>query len=147
MTDLPEYIQRHIMPIPFCGCWIWMGTLAAGGYGWISFEGRSRPAHRVVYQLLRGIEHPELDADHLCRVRACVNPDHIEFVTNRVNILRGEGASALNLRKTHCDYGHPLSGDNLYIYAKRNERLCMECIRRRRREFWQRRKLREAAHV
>ena len=73
-----------------------------------------------------------LQLDHLCRVRDCVNPYHLEAVTQQENILRGESASAKHARKTHCINGHPLSGDNLYLRPDRGDRAgraCRECQR------------------
>lgn len=71
--------------------------------------------------------------DHLCRNRACFNPDHLEQVTNQTNILRGEGATATNARKTHCIRGHELVGTNL-IASRTNGRSCRICRNERRRE-------------
>jgi hypothetical protein len=65
--------------------------------------------------------------DHLCRNRACINPEHLEPVTAKENILRGESFSAKNARKTHCIHGHELSGDNLRIL--KHGRVCLECRR------------------
>ncbi len=75
--------------------------------------------------------------DHLCRNRLCVNPSPLELVTARVNILRGNGASARNLRKTHCPYGHPYADENLIINIDGN-RVCRTCKRRRARFYYQR---------
>jgi len=70
--------------------------------------------------------------DHLCRVRACCNPAHLEVVTNRVNILRGEGPTAINARAETCVKGHPFSGDNLSIRSD-GRRRCIRCDRYRNR--------------
>lgn len=76
------------------GCWIWKGYVAKHGYG---YQGRV-PAHRAVYIEHRGVIPPGLDLDHLCRVRACVNPDHLEPVTRAENLRRGK-----NVRFTKAD--------------------------------------------
>lgn len=71
------------------GCWIWQGYLTPAGYGRAHMDGNMRPAHRVVYTHLVAPVPRELVLDHLCRVRACVNPDHMEPVTNAENLRRG----------------------------------------------------------
>jgi len=98
------------VPITETGCWIWMRSMKPNGYGHIP----GGYPHRVAYQALRGPIPEGLDIDHLCRVRCCVNPDHMEPVTRRENVLRGVGIPAINARKTHCPVGHLLSGNNLY---------------------------------
>jgi hypothetical protein len=104
-------------------CWEWTGARERKGYG----RFRSQPAHRWSYELLRG-EIPEgLFLDHLCRNRACVNPWHLEPVTNRVNILRGVSFAAINAHKTHCIRGHEFTPENTYMSTKgRNCRACMK---------------------
>jgi HNH endonuclease len=96
-------------------CWLWTGHIATGkGYGRIRVNGEYQKAHRVSYELFVGPIPDGLQLDHLCRVRNCVNPEHLEPVTNRENGLRGTSPIYENLKKTHCSKGHPLSGDNLY---------------------------------
>ncbi len=85
-------------------------------------------AHRWIYQYMVG-EIPEgWTIDHLCRNTSCVNPDHLEAVTHKENVLRGFGPTALNARKTHCKNGHLLDGDNLKVedYGSRRCKLCQE---------------------
>ena len=124
------------------GCWLWLGALS-NGYGRIGrYKGPCRPAHRVAYELYRGHIGKGLDLDHLCRNRRCVNPDHLEPVTRRENILRGETVPAKNLAKTHCMRGHPLAGDNLRLIHKdgrRPYRFCRACDRGRHRTHYARR--------
>lgn len=69
-------------------CWLWTGYVAAGGYGEFHLAGRTRKAHRVAYELLVGPVPEGLDLDHLCRVRRCVNPEHLEPVTRQENLRR-----------------------------------------------------------
>lgn len=114
------------------GCWLWHAALSTTGYGKYSHEGVVSQAHRVAYEDAKGPIPAGLDLDHLCRVRACVNPDHLEPVTRRVNTLRGETVAAANAVKTHCLRGHPLEGDNVYIQVSRSghpERSCKTCRR------------------
>lgn len=117
-------------------CWVWTGHLRRG-YGTLMRNGEHGYAHRFAYESLVGPIPEGLQIDHLCRNRACVNPSHMEPVTRRENILRGEGSAAKNARKTHCKRGHILSGENLYLY-KGAVRICRQCQQGRVREYTER---------
>lgn len=111
-------------------CWNWIGGCNSRGYG-MFWDGKTTvPAYRFSYELNYGKVAKGLDLDHLCRNHNCVNPEHLEAVPHRVNVLRGIGITATNSRKTHCIHGHELSGGNLYIYD--NQRKCNKC----RRQAW-----------
>lgn len=104
------------------GCWLWTGARSSnGGYARVAVGGRNRRAHRVVYELLVGPIPAGLTLDHLCRTPRCVNPDHLEPVTNTENIMRGDGWAARNARKTCCPRGHT------YTVTKRGHRCCYTC--------------------
>lgn len=132
-------------------CWLWRGSIDRKGYG--SFGGdslyalygkRSWKAHRLSYVWFVGPIPEGLQTDHLCRVRHCVNPDHLEAVTPRENSLRGATIAAWNAAKTHCVQGHLLAGENL-ILPKRGGRDCRACARERNRRYLQRQ--REAVSI
>lgn len=110
------------------GCHEWTKTITGGGYGYLVVDGANRPAHRYAYELAFGPIPAGLQIDHLCRNRKCCNPAHLEAVTQRTNILRGVGVSAINLAKTHCPAGHPYVEGNIYYEgAQRAFRRCREC--------------------
>lgn len=122
------------------GCWTWAGAHDIQGYGRFQASGeRTRPrelrAHRVAYELLVGPIGPGLTIDHLCRNRGCVNPAHLEPVSIRDNLHRGDTAAARNAAKTRCPQGHEYTDANTHRRAngKRECRLCMRDATRRRR--------------
>ena len=87
-------------------CWLWTAHKNAKGYGTFWDGERTVLAYRWAFEDANGPIPAHLRLDHLCRVHACVNPDHLEPVTDRENILRGEGACANNARKARCPRGH-----------------------------------------
>jgi hypothetical protein len=115
-------------------CWLFQGRLDSNGYGMIPTgkRGPGHLAHRYMWTMMRGPIPKGLTIDHLCRVHHCVNPQHMEVVTHKVNVLRGEGLTARNARKTHCDRGHSLDGANVYI-TREGWRDCLLCRRLTRR--------------
>lgn len=113
-------------------CWNWTGKIhKITGYGNFSAnigdgERKTFLSHRFSYEAYRDKIPEGMTIDHLCRNRRCVNPSHLEVVTLKENILRGNGISAINKRKTHCIRGHILSDKNLYITPD-NRRQCKKC--------------------
>ena len=108
-------------------CWAWRGDHTAHGYGRITHKGKTYRAHRVVYEHFVGPIPEGLVIDHLCRNHGCVNPAHLEPVTNRVNVVvRGRTVTAANARKTHCKRGHTFDDTN--TRRRRNgSRACRRC--------------------
>lgn len=119
------------------GCWLWTASVKPNGYGQFGVtDGDVRYAHRLAYEFLVGPVPDGLELDHLCRVRHCVNPAHLEPVTRRENLRRGVSA---NRRKTHCPQGHSYNSVNTYL-DKRGGRICRSCMRQRNREYYARKK-------
>jgi hypothetical protein len=101
--------------------WEWGGTHDRLGYGWVSINNRKYPAHRVIYTLIRGAIPAGLVIDHLCRQPGCVNPNHLEAVTHRENVMRGNVPCA----EQKCRRGHDKS--NPYINPTSGARACRTC--------------------
>lgn len=120
-------------------CWEWVGCLTKGGYASIYYDHPERNkklnnygGHRMSYELFVGQIPPTFEVDHLCRVRHCVNPAHLEAVTRQENNRRSTSFTAVNAAKTHCLRGHLLTGDNLIerLGVKgKPMRNCRECQR------------------
>lgn len=130
ISDEVEQLLRKVLSrvIIDGDCWLFPGT-NAWGYGQVRVGTKTKRTHIVVWEILVGPVPAGLELDHKCRRRACCNPAHLEPVTHQVNLLRGEGASALNARKTHCKNGHEFTADNItWIGTKRRCRKCA-CIR------------------
>lgn len=118
-----QYWSR--MSVTAAGCWEWNGTRDEHNYGRIHLKYRHRGAHRVVYEMLVGPIPDGLQLDHLCRNPPCVNPAHLEPVTQRENLLRGNTLAAANAAKTHCPQGHEYTPENTYQSA--GKRRCRRC--------------------
>lgn len=114
------------------GCLVWVAC-TTGTYGVFKLgpeHGRRQIyAHRWSYEYHVGPIPDGLEVDHLCRNVLCVNPEHLEPVTPRVNVLRSANPSAVNAQKTHCIHGHPFSGSNLLFSPDGRRRYCRECKR------------------
>lgn len=105
-------------------CWLWVAAKATNGYGQYYLEGSLRVAHRVAYLDAKGEIPDGLQLDHLCRVRHCVNPDHLEPVTPHENQHR---SSITNGGKASCRNGHPYDEENTYLRPDTGHRMCRTC--------------------
>lgn len=123
------------------GCWFWRGAITNQGYGAFGgarVNGRNKnwAAHRFAYEALIGPIPDGLQLDHLCRVRHCVNPAHLEPVTARENVLRGIGVTARLARSSTCGHGHEWTPENTYR-DPRGRRACRACaLVRQRAAYW-----------
>jgi hypothetical protein len=112
-------------------CWNWTASKSSKGYGQFKINGKTIGAHVVSYFLLRGDYPKGLHLDHLCRNRACVNPTHLEPVTCKTNIQRGETGKHQR-DKTHCPKGHEYTAENTIFYTNKSgktSRYCRMCGR------------------
>jgi len=111
------------------GCWLWLGVVNNAGYPTFRAGKRVSPAYRWLYEQLEREVPAGLELDHLCRTPCCVNPDHVEPVTHRENIRRGNAVMGINARKTHCDRGHEFTPENTYWRPDGKGRHCLTCRR------------------
>lgn len=122
------------------GCWLWTAGLNSNRYAQFNTKlcrkTKTYTGHRLAFRELRG-EIPEgLELDHLCRVRHCVNPWHLEPVSRQENILRGLTVPALRVARTHCPQGHEYNAQNTRV-SGRNQRSCKQCHRDRgNKRYW-----------
>lgn len=110
------------------GCWLWTGYVSNTGHAKIKVNGKMVATHRFAYELLVGPIPEGMVLDHICRTPACVNPAHLEPVTQSVNAKRGRGCT-VNSEKTHCPQGHPYDETNTYRDPRRGARICRTCAR------------------
>jgi hypothetical protein len=119
---LPRHLKRNIV-LGDGGCWLWTRSLNRDGYGWASLNDKTYEAHRLVYQLVNGDVDSGAVLDHLCRVRACVNPAHLEPVSNRENLRRSELTPSGMLHCAKCGAEFQVVGKSC------KQRRCRACAR------------------
>lgn len=120
-----QHLLKSKIIIDKAGCWIWQGYISKSGYGQISIKKKSYKAHRLSYQEFKGSIPAGLEIDHLCRVRNCINPGHLEAVTKKENILRGTSFAATNAKKATCPLGHT------YDHKTVSGRVCSTCVKKK----------------
>lgn len=111
-------------------CWLWAASTSHDGYGQFRVGKTMRYAHVVAWEEEHGLKPAGKELDHVCRVRRCVRPSHLELVSHRENVIRGASTAAARAAATACIRGHALSGRNLAI-TKGGYRRCRECDRQR----------------
>lgn len=126
-------IDKTVSIIQITGCWMWMGAMSVAGYGRIRWRGVWRAAHRVFYEMYKGPIPEGMQVDHVCKLPACVNPDHLDACSPVENNLRSSSPSARNAKKTACLRGHAFDAANTIItmshVGNRIHRACRECRR------------------
>lgn len=128
-TELERFFDK-VQPEPNSGCWLWDGATNSAGYGHFRCKGRVQSAYRVIFEHEKGPIPKDLEIDHLCNVRCCVNPDHLEVVTRLENCRRSweRGRRPGANPTSHCPKGHPYAGDNL-AFNNRDQKYCLQCKR------------------
>jgi len=139
--SVDERFDEKVEPEPMSGCHLWMAFINPDGYG--TFRGgASRLAHRFSYERAHGPIPEGMVIDHVCRNRACVNPDHLRAVTRWQNVHENSDAAAhRNSLKTHCDNGHAFTPENTYWQGpERRWRACEKCRQRNRERYLERKR-------
>jgi hypothetical protein len=113
----------------FTNCWTWKGAKIEG-YGIVRRDGKAIRIHRLIWEALYGPIPITKELDHVCRNTLCANPDHLELVSHKINVLRGTSPSALNAKKTHAPCGHP------YTDKDAIRRYCKPCRQQWHREYY-----------
>ena len=132
ILDIPDKIdtERFFKFVTTDKCWNWNGSLTAGGYGKFYNSGKLYLAHRVSFKIKNGFISNELQIDHICKNRKCVNPDHLRQVTAKINTTENSNSvSAINKAKTHCINGHEFTKENTRL--RKNGKECIICERKR----------------
>jgi hypothetical protein len=130
-STLLNRLENFTEKVTESGCWIWTKALNELGYARISYLGKSWFAHRVAYIAKHGNIPEGTVIDHTCRTRCCVNPNHLEAVTQSENVRRGlRGRMNPQRQATQCKNGHEYDDSNTY-WRKNGTRMCLACKQNR----------------
>lgn len=154
MTRHASALERFVEAIELGegGCWLW--NRAVDRYGYARFKANGEVlGHRFAYLTWRGPIARNLTIDHLCRVRRCVNPEHLQCVSALENTMRGQSFVVANAAKTHCPKGHPYDEKNTFWFitarsaSEREQwgRGCRICRRRQQQDYRRRKRLSRGA--
>ena len=128
ISSVQERFEQKIKVDPISGCHVWTGYKDKKGYSFFRVStSLTMRGHKFSFLQAKGEIPKGLEIDHLCRNRGCVNPDHLEAVTHRVNVERGFGVGVINAAKMHCPIGHELTGDK----GKRRCKICTNEVARK----------------
>jgi Pyruvate/2-oxoacid:ferredoxin oxidoreductase delta subunit len=126
---------KFVSPAPNTGCWFWLGNHSPAGYAMFTAKkGRISGAHRYSYEIHKGPIPVGLEVDHICNMKGCVNPDHLQALTSRQNQMRTNSPIAQNSRKTHCHKGHEFTPENTVKHSG-GGRECRECRKAFKRKY------------
>lgn len=129
LEQIKQKILSKILIDPNTECWLWQGYADRDGYARIEvIGGKNKFVHRLSYEAFTGSIPEGMSIDHICKNRGCCNPKHLQQLSIKENILRGDGASSKNNKKTHCNEGHEFSAENTYI-NNRSARVCKTCAK------------------
>jgi hypothetical protein len=141
MTD--SELARFLAKVTFDaqGCWVWTGAKTKNGYANFAIARQANYAHRLSFEHYVGAIPEDMQIDHLCSVRHCVNPWHLEVVTLRENLLRSPNTiTSRHAARTHCNHGHEFTAANTG-HSKEGWRFCRQCSRDSARRYSQRKRL------